>query len=114
MESPHDKYVAFVISSNGNDWRHVRVWDLKSNKTMPNEELKGQKFSGIDWLDDRGFLYNRFAKPSLGEFSGYDNEKLHYNSIWYHRIGTPEESDVRIFNMYQLPYHILRHSYYRE
>lgn len=98
--------MSIIFKSDGNDWMKIRVRDLKANRTLLNDEIKWCKFSSIEWLpDSSGFLYTRFAKPAAGNYSGYDTEKLHFNGIYYHKMGTEQDKDVLIYRNEQYPYH---------
>ena len=55
------------------------------------------KFSSIEWKDDNsGFFYNRFDKPKSFTdkkkiSAGTENDKLEYNKVYYHKIGTTQD-----------------------
>lgn len=66
------------------------------------------KFSSAHWLrDGRGVLYSRFATPSNHNQTGYDVEKLHYNALYYHKMGTTQDEDVLLYKIDKYPYHTL-------
>lgn len=70
------------------------------------DEIKWVKFSGVTWLPDgSGFLYARYVVPAAGNFSGYDTDKLHYNAVYYHKLGTEQDQDALIYQHVKYPYH---------
>ncbi|MEL7530436.1 MAG: prolyl oligopeptidase family serine peptidase [Bacteroidota bacterium] len=90
--SKDDKYLAISISEAGSDWQSFKVMEVATGKTL-DDELKWLKFSGASWYKD-GFYYSRYPEPAEGtELSG----DLQTQSIYYHKIGTPQSEDKLIF-----------------
>lgn len=90
--SADDKYVAYAQSSGGSDWQEIHVMEVASKKKMP-DVLKWVKFSGANW-DDNGFYYSRYPAPSDGLELSAKNE---YHAIYYHKLGTDQSEDKKIF-----------------
>lgn len=90
--SKDGKYMAYSIAKSGSDWNEIYVIEVATRKLM-QDKIEWVKFSGIDWKDD-GFYYSAYSKPEAGkEYSG----KNEYHKIFYHKLGTPQETDRLIF-----------------
>ena len=57
--------------------------------------LQWVKFSGMSWTaDNKGFFYSKFDAPkdqdhaSMDNKAGKETEKLEYQKVFYHRVGT--------------------------
>jgi len=89
----HDnKYFGYSISRGGSDWREFFVVDFKTRKPLP-DHLKWIKFSGMAWYKN-GFFYSRYDKPKKEEALKQANL---YQKVYYHRIGTPQEKDILVY-----------------
>ncbi len=90
--SPDGAYVAYGTADAGSDWN---VWHVVrvEDGTVLEDTLEWVKFSGASWLPDgSGFLYSRFPAPETGAYE----EKLSDQQVWFHRVGTPQSSDIRV------------------
>ena len=92
--SDDGKYVTYAMSEAGSDWRTWRVMEVATRQLLP-DEISWSKSSGAAWTkDSRGFFYGRFAEPEEGAAF----QALTYNmKIYYHRVGTPQESDTLVY-----------------
>lgn len=99
--SEDGKLLAYSIQDGGTDWRVVRVMDVASGKLL-DDELKWLKYSGdVAWAKDgKGFYYSRFPEPAKGQT--YQEQSLN-QSVWYHRLGTPQSADRKVFATPGLP-----------
>ena len=96
--SRRGKYLAYSVQDGGSDWRTLRVLDVASG-TVLGDEVRWAKFTHLAWIGEEGFLYSRFPEPEAGT----DFQALNYNqSLWFHRIGTPQSADEQVF---ATPYH---------
>jgi prolyl oligopeptidase len=84
----------YAVQDGGSDWRTLKIIDAASGKRL-DDEVKWVKFSGLSWAKDgSGFYYSRFAEP----VSGAAFQSLNHNqTIYFHRIGTPQSADVKVF-----------------
>ena len=90
--SNDDRYLAVSRQDAGSDWQQIHVYEVESMKKLP-DELRWVKFSGASFWKD-GFFYSRYPEPAPGtELSG--NNLFH--SIYYHKLGDPQEKDRLIF-----------------
>lgn len=89
IPSPDGIYVAFQVSEAGSDWNSIRIKEVKSLKSLP-EILTGIKFSNIAWFKD-GFYYSKY--DTKGELNAINE----YHKVYYHKLNTPQEQDVLIW-----------------
>lgn len=90
--SPNGKYLGYLISENGSDWRKAIVKDLKTGEII-SDTLSNLKFSPITWKGDEGFYYSSYDKPNGSALS----TKTDQHKVYYHRLGTPQSQDKVIF-----------------
>lgn len=90
--SEDGKYIAYAISRGGSDWREIYVRNIETLEDT-DDEIKWVKFSGISWLND-GFFYSKYPTPEKGKELSAVNENC---KIYYHEIGTPQSSDVLVY-----------------
>ena len=87
------KYLLYSVQDGGSDWRTLHVLDVASGQVL-DDEIRWAKFTQLAWIGEQGFLYSRFPEPEMGT----DFQALNYNqSLWFHRIGTPQSADERVF-----------------
>lgn len=90
--SPDGAHVAFAQADAGSDWQTWRVVRVADGALL-DDTLSWVKFSGASWLPDgSGFFYSRFPAPETGAYE----EKLSNQQVWFHRVGTPQSSDIRV------------------
>ena len=93
--SDDGRYLAYAVQDGGTDWRTIHVLDVATGKILP-DEIKWAKYSGsVAWKPDgSGFFYSRFEAPAPGATF----QALTVNqTIWYHRIGTAQADDTKIY-----------------
>jgi prolyl oligopeptidase len=92
--SPDGRYVAYGVSEGGADWRDVHVREVSTGRDLADTVL-WVRFSGLSWtVDGAGFFYSRFpARPANEKLSA----SLSDQTLYYHRVGTPQSADVKIF-----------------
>lgn len=90
--SPDGKWLGYGVAVAGSDWNEYRVRDVAATQDTA-DVIKWVKFSGLDWTkDSKGFFYSRFPEPQAGVFSELANQ-----AVYYHRLGTPQAEDVKVF-----------------
>jgi len=99
--SEDGKLLAYSIQDGGTDWRTLKVMDVATGKLRP-DELKWLKYSGdVAWAKDgKGFYYSRFPEPKKGQT--YQESSLN-QSVWFHKLGTPQSADKKVFATPNLP-----------
>jgi len=98
--SPDGKYTAYTISRSGSDWTEIYLMDTKTKQLLP-DHIQWAKFTGAEWDNEsKGFYYSAYPLPEKGkEFSNANKN----HSVYYHKIGTPQEKDVLVFSNPQEP-----------
>ena len=92
--SPDGRYLAYSTSASGSDWVEWQVREISSGKDL-SDHLKWSKFSGASWSkDSKGFYYGRFPKPKGGDEMIAKNIN---KKIYYHKIGTPQDEDLLVY-----------------
>jgi prolyl oligopeptidase len=89
---------AHRISKGGADWTDAIVMKT-ADKSIVEDTLKNIKFSGIAWKGNEGFYYSTYDKPKGSQLS----EKTQFHKLYYHKLGTPQSSDVLIFGGEKTP-----------
>jgi prolyl oligopeptidase len=91
--SPKGKYIVYGISQGGSDWNDLYVLDVATKKPL-NDHLTWIKNGGGSWLGDEGFFYSRYPEPEKGRELYTKNE---FQSVWYHKLGTPQSEDQLVY-----------------
>ena len=102
--SKDGKYCAYTLSNGGSDWVEAYVLEVATKKVLP-DHIQWIKFSGAAWFGD-GFFYSRYPEPKGGHDLSSKNE---YQSVYYHRLGTPQSADELIYEdkAHALRYHFV-------
>jgi len=91
--SDKGKYLLYSVQDGGSDWRILKVLDVASGRVL-DDDVRWAKFTKLAWIGEEGFLYSRFPEPEKGR----DFQELSYNqSLWFHRIGTPQAADQLVY-----------------
>ncbi|KAB3525895.1 prolyl oligopeptidase family serine peptidase [Alkaliphilus serpentinus] len=91
--SKEGNLLAYATSKSGSDWQQIRLKDINTNKEL-KDLIKWCKFTNIAWApNDSGFYYSRF--PETGTVD--PGEESYYNSIYFHKVGTPQEMDPIVY-----------------
>ncbi|MDR2039771.1 MAG: prolyl oligopeptidase family serine peptidase [Bacteroidales bacterium] len=86
------KYMVYSIARSGSDWNEFFVMDTGTGE-QKEDHLKWIKFSGAAWKGN-GFYYSRYDEP--GETGQFSNQNQ-FQKIYFHALGTPQSSDVLVF-----------------
>ncbi|WP_306391668.1 prolyl oligopeptidase family serine peptidase [Telluria beijingensis] len=83
--------LAYAVQQDGADWRTIRVIDVASGDVL-GDELAWARFTTIAWAaDGAGFFYTRYPEPTAGDAA------LAGHAVYFHRLGTPQESDRLLY-----------------
>ena len=96
--SKSGRYLAYMISEGGSDWRKAFVMDLNDGSLL-EDELQWIKFSGISWAGD-GFFYSRYPVSDEGDELSGKNE---FHSLYYHKLGDDQSKDELIYRNNEHP-----------
>lgn len=83
---------AYQISEGGSDWRKGIVLNTQTMEIV-EDTIVDIKFSGISWLGNEGYYYSSYDKPKGSELSA----KTDQHKVFYHKVGTPQESDILVY-----------------
>lgn len=83
---------AYQTSTGGSDWRQVYVMNTES-KELLSDQLVNVKFSNLTWYKNEGIYYSSYDKPVGSELS----QKTDQHKLYYHKIGTTQADDVKIY-----------------
>lgn len=83
---------AYQTSTGGSDWRQVYVINTDT-KELLSDTLINVKFSGLSWYKNEGIYYCSYDKPAGSELS----QKTDQHKLYYHKIGTPQADDLKIY-----------------
>ena len=92
------RYLGYTISRKGSDWKEIFVIDLETRQHL-NDHILWAKFTGIQWHGN-GFYYSAYNAPVEGKEFSNVNEN---HKIYYHRLGTPQNEDVLIYQNPEYP-----------
>lgn len=84
--------VAYQISRGGQDWTDVIVLDAISREVL-EDSVKDVKFSDIAWRGNDSYYFSTYEKPTGSQLSAQTQS----HRLYYHKVGTPRETDVLIF-----------------
>ncbi len=91
--SPDGEWVAYLTSDGGTDWKSIRIRSVANGLDLA-DDIGLVKFTGVAWNpDSRGFYYSRYPAREDGN-GGDDSRQV---SLWYHSLGTPQESDRFVY-----------------
>ncbi len=88
--APDQRFVALTTSNEGTDWQTIFIVDLNSGNIL-KETLNWVQTKRISWWDD-GFFYCRRPEPSSKEKNAPP-----FHQVYFHRLGTHQDEDQRIF-----------------
>ncbi len=98
--SKNGRYTAYIISRSGSDWEEIYVMDTKSKKLL-KDHIVWAKFTGASW-DGDGFYYSAYPRPEGGREVSQKNEG---HNVYYHKIGTPQDKDILVYEDPANPLH---------
>ncbi|MDH7462261.1 prolyl oligopeptidase family serine peptidase [Chitinophagaceae bacterium 26-R-25] len=97
--SKNGKYAVYAIAQSGSDWQIGYVMNAET-KQLVSDKIDYIKFGSFSWKGDEGFYYSRYPKPDEKNMLVQKNE---YQKVYYHKLGTPQSSDVLIWEDKQHP-----------
>lgn len=88
--SQDGKWLAFMRSDAGSDWKQIFVMDL-TTKTVLKDTLWWTKGQSVQWWRD-GFFYSRHPKPDSTQ--SLLTMLATSSNMYYHKVGTPQSADT--------------------
>lgn len=105
-QSADGRYTAYTVSRSGSDWTEIFVMDTATGKLL-DDHIEWAKFTGAAWNGSDGFWYSAYPRPEAGKEFSVANE---YHTVYYHKLGTPQEQDTVVYENRDEPLHF--HSAY--
>lgn len=94
------KRLLYGLSEAGSDWVTFRVRDVDTNRDI-GEPVRWGKFAAASLnRNATGFFYLRYPEPKAGQ--AFTSQNLN-PAIYFHRIGTGQGQDKRVFSLPQNP-----------
>jgi prolyl oligopeptidase len=94
VPSPDGRFAAYGLSEGGADWITFYVRDLVTGSNTA-DTVRWARFTGASWTHDgKGFYYSRYPEPPPGQAL---KAKLEHQTLYYHRLGTPQSRDRKIY-----------------
>ncbi len=90
---------AYSISEGGSDWGKMIILNATTQKQL-DDTIQNVKFSGIAWRGNDGFYYSTYDVPKEGNQL---SAKTDQHKLYYHKLNTPQSSDVVIFGGEKTP-----------
>ncbi|VDK78593.1 unnamed protein product [Litomosoides sigmodontis] len=85
---------AYGLSQKGSDWMTLKF--KKADGTDLNDTVVGVKHGNLDWLiDNSGVFYSKYPEHKSA-LEGSSTEKHEYHSLYFHKLGTPQNDDVLV------------------
>jgi prolyl oligopeptidase len=98
--SPDGSLLAYTLSEGGADWQTVKVRTVATGADL-SDEVRWMRFSDLSWTQDsKGFFYSRYPEPPKNKVL---EAALANHALYYHRVGTPQSQDVRVYERKELP-----------
>jgi prolyl oligopeptidase len=95
--SPTGRYVAFGISSSGDERSTMRVYDVNESRVL-DDVIDHAKWSAATWLhDETGFYYRRYPRPGEPDYDAAREDTYHLR-LFFHRLGAPTNEDVLVYS----------------
>lgn len=91
--SKSGKHVVYTVAQSGSDWQTGYVMNAESKQLLA-DKIEFLKFSGFAWKGEEGFYYSRYPQPDEKSKLVKANE---FQKVYYHKLGTPQSSDVLVF-----------------
>jgi prolyl oligopeptidase len=86
--------IAYGLATGGGDWQTWRVRDVASAKDLPDQLEHIKYYRPAFTHDGTGLYYSRFPAPQPGKELV---ETDHDCKVYFHRIGTPADKDVVVY-----------------
>jgi prolyl oligopeptidase len=94
--SEDGKLLTYSIQDGGTDWRTVKLMDVATGKTLP-DEIKWLKYgANVAWAKDgSGFFYSRYPAPVAK--ATFQNATLNHK-VYFHKLGTKQAADRLVYS----------------
>ena len=86
--------IAYGLSAGGGDWQEWHIVDVATGKQLPDKLEHIKYYAPAFTRDGTGIYYSRFPAPAPGKELV---ESDHDCKVYFHKIGTPEATDVVVY-----------------
>ena len=86
--------IIYGLSIGGGDWQTWRIRDVATGKDLPDQVEHVKYYKPVFTHDGTGVYYSRFPPPPPGKELV---ETDHDCKVYFHRIGTPVDKDVVVY-----------------
>ncbi|MGE0786243.1 MAG: prolyl oligopeptidase family protein [Sandaracinaceae bacterium] len=95
--SPTGRYVAYGISSDGDERSTLRVYDVQAHRAL-DDTIEHAKWSAVAWLhSEDGFYYRRYPFPSEPDYDAEQPDTYHLR-VFFHSLGAPPTEDPLVYS----------------
>lgn len=95
--SPTGRYVAFGISTDGDERSTLRIVDANDG-TMLDDTITHAKWSAVTWLhSEDAFYYRRYPREGEDDWDPEAQDTYHMR-LFFHRLGTQSSEDPLVFS----------------
>ena len=96
VPSPSGRYVAFGISTDGDERSTLRVLDVDDGELEP-DTIEHTKWTAIAWLNsEEGFYYRRYPRESEPNYDA-DAQDSYHTRLFFHALGSDPNDDELVF-----------------
>jgi len=88
-----ENLVAIRMAHNGNDWREVFFFDLKTGERLPDTLKYLRTGSNLIW-QGKNIYYDSYNKPKKGREL---LDKVVGQKLYYHKLGTQQSMDLMLY-----------------
>jgi prolyl oligopeptidase len=94
--SPNGRYVAFGISTSGDERSTLRVIEVESGRVL-SDTIDHAKWGGVAWLNSEdGFYYRRYPREGEPDWDPEAQDTYHMR-LFFHRLGDEIANDALVF-----------------
>ncbi|MBX7197699.1 MAG: hypothetical protein K1X94_36975, partial [Sandaracinaceae bacterium] len=94
--SPSGRYLAYGISSNGDERSSLHVMEVASGRVL-DDVIEHCKWSDVAWLHaEDGFYYRRYPREGEPDYDASQPDSYHAR-LFFHRLGTDPATDVLVY-----------------
>ncbi|MFK7987891.1 MAG: prolyl oligopeptidase family protein [Sandaracinaceae bacterium] len=94
--SPSGRFIAFGISSDGDERSTLRVVNVEDGTVLP-DTLTHCKWSAVSWLHgEDGFYYRRYPREGEPHYDA-EAEDTYHMALFFHRLGQDQGEDTLVF-----------------
>lgn len=95
--SPTGRYVAFGISTNGDERSTLRVIETASGTLRP-DTIEHTKWTEVAWLhDETGFYFRRYPREGEPDWDAEHQDSYH-TRLFFHALGSDPATDPLVFS----------------